>query len=85
MRKEYTKLTSQIFNENMEPMTNVEEFTVVALIADTGKKIKTPEGLLCTRVDVGTNDSEDNYEEVDDLNFIEVIDAITNEVSGNVG
>ncbi len=84
MRKEYAKMTRQVFDENMEPTSEVEEIILTSLIADTGKKIKAPNGMLCTRVDIGSNDSEDNYEEVDDPNYVEVIQAIEAEVAGNV-
>ena len=85
MIKEYTKLTHQMFDESMEPIGEVEEITLTSLIADTGKKIKQlSTGILGTRVDIGIGDSEANYEEVDDPNYIEVIQAIESEVSGNV-
>lgn len=85
MRKEYIKMTRQVFNENMEAIGDVEERTRVCLIADTGKKIRSKKtGIMGTRVDVGSADSEENYEEVDDPNFVEVIQAIEAEVSGNV-
>lgn len=86
MRKEYTKLTRQIFDENMNATGDIEEVILISLIADTGKRIREKStGITGTRVDIGTDGSEDNYEEVDDPNFIEVIEAITNEVSENVG
>lgn len=85
MTKEYIKMTRQIFNENMEATGEVEEVIITCLIADTGKKIRCIEdGVMGTRVDIGTNDSEENYEEVDDPNYVEVIQAIESEVSGNV-
>ena len=85
MKKEYTKLTHQIFNENMEAISEVDEKIYTSLIADTGKKIRSKvTGIMGTRVDIGTSDIEDNYEEVDDPNYVEVIQAIEAEVSGNV-
>lgn len=85
MQKEYTKLTRQVYDENMTPITDIDEVTITSLIADTGKKILCKSnGILCTRVDIGTNESEDNYEEVDDPNYVEVIQAIEAEVAGDV-
>lgn len=85
MKKEYAKLTHQIFDENMNPLGEIEETTVTSLIADEGKKIKQiSTGILGTRVDIGSGDSEENYEEVDDPKYVEVISAIKSEVSGNV-
>lgn len=82
MTKEYSKLTRQIYDENMEPIGEVEEVILTSLIADAGKKIKQlSTGILGTRVDIGNDDSEDNYEEVDDPKFVEVIDAIVEEVN----
>lgn len=85
MTKEYTKITRQIYDENMQPIGEVEEVILTSLIADTGKKIKQlSTGILGVRVDIGDGDSEENYEEVDDPNYVEVISAIESEVSGNV-
>ena len=85
MTKEYTKITRQIYDENMQPIGEVEEAILTSLIADTGKKIKQlSTGILGVRVDIGDGDSEENYEEVDDPNYVEVISAIESEVSGNV-
>ena len=85
MRKEYTKLTRQIFDENMNPTGEVEEIIFTSLIADTGKKIKSLEtGIMGTRVDIGSDDSEDNYEEVDDPKYTEVIAAIESEVANGL-
>lgn len=85
MKKEYIKLTRQVYDENMEPKSEIEETILTSLIADTGKKIKQlSTGILGTRVDIGSGDSEENYEEVDDPNYVEVISAIESEVSGNV-
>ena len=85
MRKEYTKITVEKLDENMQPTGETEEQVITSLIADTGKKIKqTATGIMGTRVDIGTGDSMDNYEEVDDPNFVEVIQAIEQEVAGNV-
>ena len=65
MRKEYTKMTRQVFDENMNATGEVEEIIFVSLIADEGKRIKSLEtGITGTRVDIGTEDSEDNYIEV---------------------
>lgn len=65
MRKEFTKMTRQIFNENMEATGELEEVIFISLIADTGKRIKSLEtGIMGTRVDLGTDDSEENYVEV---------------------
>lgn len=86
MRKAYTKLTRQLFDENMNPTGEVEEVVFTSLIADTGKVFhcKTTGFTGGTRIDLGTEDSEENYEEVDDPNFVEVIQAIEDEVSSNV-
>lgn len=85
MTKEYIKITRQIYDENMQPIGEVEEAVLTSLIADTGKKIKQlSTGILGVRVDIGDGDSEENYEEVDDPNYVEVISAIESEVSGNV-
>ena len=83
MRKEYTKLTRQIFDENMNPTGEVEEVILTSLIADTGKifHCKTTGFTGGVRIDIGTGDSEDNYEEVDDPKFVEVIDALESEVN----
>lgn len=85
MRKEYTKITKQVFDENMQQAGEVEEVILTSLIADTGKKIKQIlTGIMGLRVDIGSNDSEENYAEVDDPNYVEVISAIESEVSGDV-
>lgn len=85
MTKEYVKITRQIYDKNMQPIGEVEEVILTSLIADTGKKIKQlSTGILGIRVDIGDGDSEENYEEVDDPNYVEVISAIESEVSGNV-
>ena len=85
MKKEYTKVTVEILDENMNPIGGTEENIYISLIADTGKKIKEiSSGIMGTRVDIGSGDSEENYEEVDDPNYMEVINAIESEVSGNV-
>lgn len=83
MRKEYTKLTHQTFDENMNPTGEVEEVILTSLIADTGKifHCKTTGFTGGTRIDLGTGDSADNYEEVDDPKFVEVIDALESEVN----
>lgn len=85
MRKEYTKITKQVFDENMQQAGEVEEVILTSLIADTGKKIKQiSTGIMGLRVDIDSNDSEENYAEVDDPNYVEVISAIESEVSGDV-
>lgn len=85
MQKEYTKVTVEKLDENMNPTGETEENIFTSLIADAGKKIKEiSTGIMGTRVDIGTGDSEENYEEVDDPNYVEVINAIETEVSGNV-
>lgn len=82
MKKEYTKFTRQNVSATGEPVGELEENTMVSLIADTGRLIKQiSTGITGTRVDIGTGDSESNYEEVDDPNFQAVIDAIVEEVS----
>lgn len=66
MRKEYTKLTRQVFNENMEVIGEIEEMLRTSLIPDEGKMImEKATGIKGTRVDLGTHDSEDNYVEID--------------------
>ncbi len=86
MRKEYTKMTRQLFDENMNPTSEVEEAIFTSLIADTGKifHCKTTGFTGGTRIDLGTEDSEENYVEVDDPKFVEVIDAIESEVNADV-
>lgn len=80
MKKEYTKLTNQSFDEEMNPIGELEEVTVISLIADKGKLIKqVSTGITGIRVDIGTNDSEDNYEEVDDSDYIKVVEDIIEE------
>lgn len=83
MRKEYTKLTRQLFDENMNPTSEVGEVILTSLIADTGKifHCKTTGFTGGVRIDLGADDSEDNYIEVDDPKFVEVIDAIESEVT----
>ena len=82
MKKEYTKFTSQSLDENMNPTGELEEIIVTSLIADKGKLIKQlSTGVTGTRVDIGSSDSEDNYEEVDDPKYIEVIETIVEEVN----
>lgn len=84
MIKEYTKVTMQTYDENMEPKGEAEENIFTSLIAETGKKIKSLDtGVLGTRVDIGTEDSEENYIEVEDPNYIEVIDSIVEEVAAS--
>lgn len=90
MRKEYTKLIRQVYNENMEPTGEVGEIIITSLIADEGKVFKCiSDGFVGgTRIDVGTEDSEANYEEVDDPKYLErqaveqeVVDKIVKGVS----
>lgn len=82
MKKEYTKFTSQSLDENMNPTGELEEIIVTSLIAGKGKLIKQlSTGVTGTRVDIGSSDSEDNYEEVDDPKYIEVIETIVEEVN----
>ena len=83
MRKEYTKLTRQLFDENMNPTGEVEEIIFTSLIVDTGKIFHclTTGFTGGTRIDLGNEDSEENYIEVDDPKFVEVIDAIESEVT----
>lgn len=91
MKKEYTKLTREVFDENMEPAGEVEEMTITSLIADEGKVFRClGDGFVGgTRIDLGTHDSEENYEEVDDPKYAErqaaeqeVVDRIVKEVRG---
>lgn len=73
MKKEYTKFTRQNVSATGEPVGELEENTMVSLIADAGKLIKQiSTGITGTRVDIGTGDSESNYEEVDDPNWTKV-------------
>lgn len=67
MRKEFTKLTRQVFNESMEATGEVEEVIITSLIADEGKVFycKTTDFKGGIRIDLGTEDSEENYIEVD--------------------
>lgn len=90
MKKEYTKLTREVYNEKMEPTGEVEEMTITSLVADTGKVFKClTDGFIGgTRIDLGTEDSEGNYEEVDDPKYLErqaveqeVVDKIVKGVS----
>lgn len=66
MRKEYIKITSQTFDENMNPIDEVKESVYSSIIADDGKIfhcLRT--GFVGgTRIDIGDGDSEENYEEV---------------------
>lgn len=73
MKKEYTKLTRKVYNENMEPTGEVGEITITSLIADEGKVFKCiSDGFVGgVRIDIGTEDSEANYEEVDDPKHLE--------------
>lgn len=82
MKKEYIKITREILDENMISTGEVAEKVWTRLTADTGKLIKdTTYGILGTSVEIGANDSEDNYIEVDNPNYTEVIDAIVDEVA----
>lgn len=73
MKKEYTKLTRKVYNENMELTGEVEEMTITSLVADKGKVFRClTDGFVGgTRIDIGTEDSEENYEEVDDPKYLE--------------
>ena len=86
MRKEYTKYIRQPLDENMQAVGEPEVIIVQGLWADTGKRIRNKvNGLLSSGVEFTIGpDSEENYEEVDDPNYVEVIQAIEAEVSGNV-
>lgn len=90
MKKEYTKLRREVYDENMEPTGEVEEVTITSLVADEGKVFKClTDGFVGgTRIDLGTEDSEANYEEVDDPKYLErqaveqeVVDKIVKGVS----
>lgn len=67
MKKEYTKMTRQVYNEYMEPTGEVEEIIITSVIADTGKVFKClSNGFVGgTRIDIGTGDSEKNYKEIE--------------------
>lgn len=66
MKKEYTKFTKEIFDENMNPTGEIEEIITLSLIADEGKKIKQiSTGITGIRVDIGNGDSEENYIEIE--------------------
>lgn len=66
MRKEFTKVTREVLNENMEPTGEIETVMFLSLIADDGKKIREKAtGLLCTRVDLGADRNETEFEEVE--------------------
>lgn len=85
MKKEYVKITRQVYNETMQPIGKAEETSFTSLIAEKGKvfhnkKIGFTGG---TRVDIGSDDREENYEEIDDPKYAEVIDTIVEGVSGN--
>ena len=85
MVKEYTKITIEKLDENQNPTGEMITDIVTSLIADTGKKIKQlSTGIMGSRVDIGTGDSEANYEEVDDPKYTEVIAAIENEVANGL-
>lgn len=73
MRREYTKMTRQIFDENMNPTSEVEEVIFTSLIADVGKTFycKTTGFTGGVRIDIGTEDSEENYIEVDNPSYAE--------------
>lgn len=83
MKKEYTKLTVQKVDENGQPAGELEETIITDLIADEGKIFHclTTGFTGGTRITLGSEDSEENYTEVDDPKYIEVIDAITEEAS----
>ena len=83
MKKEYRKITNQTYNEEMQPIGEPDEMIITSLIADTGKVFHHKQTGFTggTRIDLGTGDSEENYEEIDDPKFTEVIDVIVKEVS----
>lgn len=67
MKKEFVKLTRQSFDENMNEIGELEEIILVSLIADEGKTFycKTTGFTGGVRIDIGPEDSEENYEEID--------------------
>lgn len=81
MKKEYTRLTREVFDENMEPTGETEETIFVSLIADEGKLIlQKSTGIKGTRADIGTEDREENYEEIDDTERQYVEQEVVNEI-----
>ena len=72
MRKEYTKFTRQVFDENMEATGEAEEIIITSLIADEGKifHCKTTGFTGGVRIDLGTEDREENYIEVNNPNYV---------------
>jgi len=72
MKKEFTTVTSETKDERgniIEAITT--EF--VSLIAEPGKKIRQiSTGITGTRVDIGTMDSEGNYEEIIDATIAQI-------------
>lgn len=68
MRKEYTKITTAKYDENMQPTGETQENIIVSLWADEGKMIRDKRtGIQGTGVEFmqGGADSEDDYEEID--------------------
>lgn len=67
MRKEFIKLTHQRFDENMNPIEEINETLKKELIADEGKVFhcKTTGFTGGVRITLSSDDNEDNYIEVD--------------------
>lgn len=66
MKKEYTKMTRQAFDADMKPLEDMEEDIMTSLIADEGMTFKdlTTGFVGGVRIDLGPDDSEENYIEV---------------------
>ena len=67
MRKEYTKMTRQELDEDKQPLGEPEEIVITSLIADEGMVFKdlTNGFIGGVRIDLGTEDCEENYIEVE--------------------
>lgn len=73
MRKEYTKLIIEKYDENMNPTGEVEETVVVGIWADEGMLIRSKtDGVCATGVEFTFGErSDDEFEEVDNPNYVE--------------
>ena len=82
MRREYTKTTTQVFDEEMQPIGEMEEVTMVSLIADSGKifRCKSTGFLGGTRIDLAYREDIENYEEIENPTYAEVVNEIIQEV-----
>ena len=87
MKKEYTTRITQVFDENMDPVSGPAETITTSLIAESGMVFRDKRNGFVggIRIDLGTADSEENYEEVKNPYLTDdVVDTIKDQAISEV-